>query len=102
PFRVGRRAEPHDRLAASADGDGALCARPRGQDVARAHDDGDPAVARAAARQPDPDHLRAANFIVAAADVLSVMVSAPDLIESVEILQVDLPPKVVRTDAIQS
>ena len=30
-------------------------------------DDGDPAVARAAARQPDPDHLRADHLAVAAA-----------------------------------
>src|SRR5437763_2816264 len=30
------------------------------------------------------------------------MASAPDAIKSIEILQVDLPPKVVRTDAIQS
>ena len=39
---------------------------------------------------------------MAAADVLSLTTPAVATIERVEILQVDLPPKVVRTDAIQS
>ena len=60
-------AQPDDRPAASADGHGAVRAGARGANVARAHDDGDPAVAGAAARQPDPDHLRAEHLAVAAA-----------------------------------
>ena len=43
-------------------------ARASGANVARAHDDGDPAMARAAARQPDPDHLRPDHLAVAAHD----------------------------------
>ena len=69
--------------------------------VARAHDDGDPAVARAAARQPDAAHLRAGDLAVAAAPCSTSERMAAS-IERVEILQVDLPPKVVRTDAIQA
>ena len=67
-FRPHRRAEPDDRAAASADGHGAVRAGARRANVARAHDDGDPAVARAAARQPDPHHLRPDHLAVAAAD----------------------------------
>ncbi len=48
-----------------------------------------------------PDHLRAADLALAAARLLR-SVSAWTSIRTVEILQVDLPPKVVRTDAIQS
>ena len=74
-FRAGRRAEPDDRAPASADGHGAVRAGARGANVARAHDDGDPAVAGAAAGQPDPHHLRPEHFAVAAEDVLPLMVA---------------------------
>ena len=52
---------------------------------------------------PRPDHLRAADLAVAAARLLQVRPpAAMTAIRAVEILQVDLAPKVVRTDAIQA
>jgi hypothetical protein len=45
-FRAYRGAQPDDRLAAPADGHGAVRAGQSRADVARAHDDGDPALAR--------------------------------------------------------
>ena len=52
PLRPGDGAQPDDRPAPPADGDGAVRAGARRRAVVRAHDDGDPAVAGAAARQP--------------------------------------------------
>ena len=93
----------------------------------RAHDDGDPAVAGAAARQPGDPHLCAAARAVAAAHagdgwLMSLPPGRPKegslplggtarsakgaprehRIERVELLLVDLPPPVPRSDAIQS
>ncbi len=65
-FRPDRRAEPDDRTAASADGDGAVRAGARRANVAGAHDDGHRALAHSAARQPDPDHLCADHLALAA------------------------------------
>ncbi len=73
-----------------------------GEPVARAHDDGDPAVARAAAREPGAAHLRAARSRCGCRDSVLQADAAMSPIERIEILQVDLTPKVVRTDAIQS
>jgi TRAP-type C4-dicarboxylate transport system permease large subunit len=56
-FRPDRRAQPDDRAPASSDGNGSVRSRTRSPNVARTYDDGDRAVARAVARQPDPDHL---------------------------------------------
>ena len=66
-LRTGHGAEPDDRPAASADGHGAVRACARGEPVDRADDDGDPAVAGAAAAVAGADHLRAADLAVAAA-----------------------------------
>ena len=99
-FRAGHGAEPDDRPTASADGNGVVRARARRESVDRKDNDGDHAVARAAAGLARADHVRAADLALAAARVVSLMSMAA--IERVEIWQVDLAPKVVRTDAIQS
>jgi hypothetical protein len=69
PLRPGDGAQPDDRPAPSADGHGAVRAGPRRRALVRADDDGDPAVAGAAAREPrDPD-LRAGDRALGAAHV---------------------------------
>src|SRR5262249_44419021 len=93
-------AEPDDRPSASADGDGAVRACARVGAVGREDDDRDHSVARAAVALPDTDHVHPADLAVAAA--AHVRIAAVAAIRTVEILQVDLPPKVRRTDAIQA
>ena len=53
-------------------------------------------------RTLDADHLRAADLALAAQAVLPIGARDARRSDRVEILQVDLPPKVVRTDAIQA
>jgi L-alanine-DL-glutamate epimerase-like enolase superfamily enzyme len=124
-LRPHRRAEPHDRPPASAHGHGAVRACTGRPDVARADDHGDPAVAGAAPGEPAAHHLRADHFAVAPEIVLSMNTRAAEppqgarcapsggreqrscasvgaVIQQVDILQIDLAPKVTRTDAIQS
>ena len=57
PFRPDHDAEPDDRPAAPAARHGAVRARARGETFRRAHDDGDPAVAGAAAAGARRHHL---------------------------------------------
>src|SRR5439155_5981525 len=101
PLRADHDAEPDDRPAASAARDGALCAGTHLAAVGRAHDDGHPALAGAAAARARRHHLHPAGHDVAAADHGAAEVSAPR-ITAVDLYQVDLPPPVPRSDAIQS
>ena len=66
PFRPDHDAEPDDRPAASAARHGAVRARARGEAVGRAHDDGDPAVAGAAAAGARRHHLHPGTDALAA------------------------------------
>ena len=65
-FRPDHDAEPDDRPAASAARHGAVRARARGETVRRAHDDGDPAVAGAAAAGARRHHLHPGTDALAA------------------------------------
>jgi hypothetical protein len=64
PLRPGDGAQPDDRPAAPADGHGAVRAGARGQAVGRAHDDGHPAVAGAAARLAGHHHVLPVLWLV--------------------------------------
>src|SRR5262245_44360870 len=66
-LRPGHDLEPDDRPVAPAPGHGAVCAGARGAAVRGAHHHGDSAVAGSTLPGPDRDHLRAANYLVAAA-----------------------------------
>ena len=65
-FRPDHDAEPDDRPAASAARHGAVRARARGEAFRRAHDDGDPAVAGAAAAGARRHHLHPGTDALAA------------------------------------
>ena len=66
PFRPDHDAEPDDRPVAPAARHGAVRARPRGEALRRAHDDGDPALAGAAAAGARRHHLHPGTDALAA------------------------------------
>ena len=101
-LRPGDDAEPDDRPADAAGRHGAVRPAEGGEDLVRGDGEGGAAVAVAAARDAGAHHLRSAARALAARHPLSEVGAHRARIETVEILQVDLPPKVVRTDAIQS